>query len=268
MENLEQKQTVEGKPSGSKTRTTLYVVLIIFFVALIALAVAAVNLTYRAGQVAENAAAAVEPIGDRMRNLFLPATPVILPNASTIVREINDLARLETASYEMEKVITADSGQEGLLEFFVGESMVFVANGKVFAGVDLSKMTEQDLVVVDPDTVMVRLPAAEIFSDIPVLDNNKSYVADRDTGLLTQADAELETRVRQAAEQAILEAAQGSDILDRANFNAQQYMGGFLEGLGFTEVIFTRDVPPEAPPYEQPIPKGYYLLPTPTPPSG
>ncbi len=266
---MEDKEIIERKPSGSKSRATLNVVLIIFFVALTAVAVGVATLTFRAAQVAENTAGAIEPIGDRMRSLFVGATPVILPNPSTIVREINDLARLETASYELEKVITADSGQDGLLEFFVGESMVFVANGKVFAGVDLSSMTPEDLVVVDPDTVMVRLPAAEIFDDIPVLDNNKSYVADRDTGLLTQADEELETRVRQSAEQAIREAAQGSDILDRANFNAQEYMSGFLEGLGFTEIIFTRDVPPPAQPYEQPLQKGQFVLPTATPsPSG
>lgn len=262
---MEEKEIIETRPSGSKSRATLNVVLIIFFVALTAVAVGVATLTFRAAEVAENTAGAIEPIGDRMRSLFVGATPVILPNPSTIVREINDLARLETASYELEKVITADSGQDGLLEFFVGESMVFVANGKVFAGVDLSTMTPEDLVVVDPDTVMVRLPAAVIFDDIPVLDNEKSYVADRDTGLLTQADEELETRVRQSAEQAIREAAQGSDILDRANFNAQEYMAGFLEGLGFTEVIFTREIPTDIVPYEQPLRKGQVLLPTATP---
>jgi hypothetical protein len=98
-----------------------------------------------------------------------------------------------------------------------------------------------------------------------MLDNDRSFVADRDTGLLVKGDPALETQVRQSAEAAILEAASSSDILERANFNAQQYMQGFLEGLGFTEVIFTQDVPTDVPPYEQPVPKGYLLLPTPTP---
>lgn len=257
------------KDSPSKTtnrsRNVLYGSLIAFFVVLSLLAFAVARLAIRAGDAAEAATSAVEPIGDRVRNLLVPATPVILPNPATIIREIKDLARLETASYEMEKVVTADSGQDGLLEVFLGESMVFVAYGKVYAGVDMSKMSDQDLVVVDPQTVMVHLPPAEIFEDIPALDNDRSYIADRDTGLLSRADPELETKVRQAAEQSIREAAQGSDILDRANANAQEYMKGFLEGLGFTNVIFTQDVPPAAPPYEQPIPKGYFLLPTSTP---
>lgn len=210
----------------------------------------------------DGASSAIEPIGDRVRSLLVPATPVILPNPQTVVKQINDLSRLETASYEMEKVVTADSEQEGFLGMLLGESMIFIAYGKVYAGVDFSKMTAADLVVVDPDTVMVHLPPAEIFADIPVLDNDRSFVADRDTGLLTRADPGLETQVRQAAEASIREAAQSSDILNRANTNAQTYMHNFLSGLGFTEIIFTPDTPPAAEPYQQEIPKGYYLLPT------
>ena len=260
--HMEQKEIVA---SSNRGRNLFYGAGVIFLIAASVLVFAGARFAMRAGDAAESAASVVEPIGDRVRQLFVPATPVILPNPATIVRQINDLARLETASYELEKVVTADSGQDGLVDLFLGESMVFVAYGKVFAGVDLAAMTPQDLAVVDPDTVMVHLPQAMIFNDIPVLDNERSYVADRDTGLLVKGDANLETQVRQTAEASILEAANASDILDRANFNAQQYMQGFLEGLGFTEVIFTQDVPTNVPPYEQPVPKGYLLLPTPAP---
>jgi hypothetical protein len=258
----------EVSKSSSTGKNVLYGAAVIFVIAASVLLFAGARLAMRAGDAAESAAAAVEPIGDRVRELFVRATPVILPNPATIVTQINDLARLETASYEMEKIITADSNQSGLMEFLLGESMVFVAHGKIYAGVDLSTMTPADLVVVDPDTVMVHLPQAEIFEDIPALDTERSFVADRDTGLLVKGDANLETQVRQSAEAALREAGRSSDILDRANFNAQQYMQGFLEGLGFTEVIFTQDVPTDVPPYEQPVPKGYLLLPTPTPTGG
>lgn len=250
----------------SRSKNVLYGALIAFFVMLAFMAFAVARLVMTAGDAAEAATAAVEPIGNRVRNLLVPATPVILPNPTTIIRQINDLARLETASYELEKIVTADSGQSGgLLDIFLGESLVFVAYGKIYAGVDMSKMTKDNIAVVDPETVMIYLPPAEIFSDIPVLDNDKSYIADRDTGLLTRADPALETQVRQVAEASIREAAEGSDILERADQNAQEYMQGFLEGLGFENVIFTQKLPTDVPPYEQPIPKGYYLLPTPTP---
>lgn len=262
---MEQEEIVKR---GSRGRNVLYGAAVVFLISASVLIFAGARFALRAGDAAGSAAAAVEPIGDRVRELFVRATPVILPNPATIVTQINDLARLETASYELEKVITADSGQAGLAGLFLGESMVFVAHGKVFAGVDLAAMTPEDLAVVDPDTVMVHLPQAMIFDDIPVLDNERSFVADRDTGLLVKGDPNLETQVRQSAEAAITEAAAASDILDRANFNAQNYMQGFLEGLGFTEVIFTQDVPTNVPPYEQPVPKGYLLLPTATPGAG
>ncbi len=249
----------------SRGRTVIYGLVVMVFVALAFLVFAVARLVMSVGDTAEGAASAVEPIADRFRQLLVPATPVILPDPATIVRQINDLARLETASYEMEKIVTADSEQDGLLGMLLGESMIFVAYGKLYAGVDFSEMTAADMVVVDPDTVMVHLPPARIFEDIPVLDNERSYVADRDTGLLTRADPALETQVRQAAEASIREAATGSDILGRANANAQTYMHNLLSGLGFTEVIFTPDTPAPVAPYQQNIPKGYFLLPTATP---
>lgn len=250
-----------GRPR-SKARMVLLGLLVVFFVALAVLTFAVARLV---NNVSDGATAAIEPLGDRVRSLLVGATPVILPDPATIVVQINDLSRLETASYEMEKVVTADSEQDGLIGMLLGESMVFIGYGKVYAGVDFSKMTAADMVVVDPTTAVVHLPEAEIFADIPVLDNERSYVADRDTGLLTQADPQLETQVRQAAENAIREAAQSSDILARANSNAQTYMRNFLSGLGFVNVTFTSETPPPAAPYQQEIPKGYYLLPTATP---
>ena len=206
----------------------------------------------------------VEPVGNLVRQLALPATPEILPNPSTIVREINDLSRLETASFEFEKVITAETKQD-VFWGALGESMVFVAYGKVYAGVDFAEMSVDDLQVYDANTVYVYLPPARIFEDIPVLDSQRSFVADRDTGILTRADPELETEVRRAAENAIMEAAQESEILERANNNAQEYMLNFLQGLGFENVIFTDEPPEPAPPFEQQIPKGFILTPQPTP---
>jgi hypothetical protein len=249
-------------PPRSRSRSILYGLIALFLVALCFLAFAVARLVNTVG---EGASGVVEPLTERVQSLLVPATPVILPDPATVVMQINDLSRLETASYEMEKVVTADSEGDGLIGMLLGESMIFIAYGKVYAGVDFAQMTAADLVVVDPDTVMVHLPPAQIFADIPILDNERSYVADRDTGLLTRADPELETQVRQAAEASIREAAQASDILNRANANAQTYMRNFLSGLGFTEVIFTPDTPPPAAPYQQEVPKGYFLLPTPTP---
>lgn len=237
-------------------RKLAYLFLIIFF----AVSAFAIYTLVRGVQTVDDAV--VEPVGNLVRQLVLPVTPEILPNPATIVLEIKDLARLETASYELEKVVTAESNTD-VLWGALGEKMVFVAHGKVVAGVDMAAMRADDLRVVDPDTVWVHLPEAVLFDDLPVLDNEQSYVADRDTGLLTRADPELETQVRREAEASILEAAQSSELLLRADENARAYMENFLRGLGFENVVFMEETPPVPPPYEQPVPKGFAVTPVP-----
>lgn len=243
--------------SDSMLRKIMYLFMILFF---IIGAFAAFTVITTARSVNKGVAA---PIGNLFNQLLIPATPVILPSSTTIVNEINDLARLETASVEMEKVVTAERNNE-FLWGTMGESLIFVAHGKVVAGVDFAKMTPEDIAVVDPVTVMVHLPEVELFDDLPALDNEKSYVADRDTGLLTRADPTLETEVRKVAEQRLKEEATASGVLETAEYNAQQYMLNFLKGLGFENVTFTDETPPVPEPYVQQIPKGYILL-TPTP---
>ena len=82
----------------------------------------------------------------------------------------------------------------------------------------------------------VRLPAAEIF--VATLDNEKSYIYDRQVGFLTRGDVDLETAARQAAERAIRQSALEDGILEQAQRNAESYMDRFLRSLGFPAVIF------------------------------
>lgn len=259
MESESELTRKSGRPKRSGLRSLLYGLLILFFIVLAYFVFTVARLVLNVNNTVSQASSSLDPITELARDLFLPATPVILPNAATIVHQINDLARLETVSYEVEKVVTAEDNSD---QFFglLGESIIFVAYGKVYAGIDLSAMTTEDLVVVDPTSVVVHLPDAYVFEDIPALDNERSFVADRDTGLLTRADPALETRVRQEAEVAIREAAAQSDILDRANQNAEAYMRNFLTGLGFTNITFTDERPTDITPYVQPIPKGYVVV--------
>ena len=73
---------------------------------------------------------------------------------------------------------------------------------------------------------------------IHTLDNQKSYVYDRETGLLTRGDVNLETTARKAAESEILKAALEDGILNQAAENGKVFMERFLDELGFDKVIF------------------------------
>ena len=170
---------------------------------------------------------------------LLHPTPTVLPDPVTIIREVRSLARLETIQYSVEKVITGEINSEAFA-FLVKDRLLFVAHGTVLAGVDLSKLEPDDLWV-DQGVLNVRLPATEVF--IAALDNEKSYVYERDTSVFRQADPNLETLVRQAEEQEIKKAALEDGILELAQQNAEIYLTRFFLALGYADVIFA---PPDS----------------------
>lgn len=169
----------------------------------------------------------------QVQQLFNP-TPTIYPDAVTVVLQVRALARLETAQYTIEKVITAEIGQ-GALGALFGDRLLFVAHGEVIAGTDLSRMAGSDVIVSPDGRVTMILPAAEIF--ITKLDNDQSYVYDRQTGLLTHGDVNLETQARQVAEDEIEKAALEDGILNLAQTNAQAFVERLMRSLKFTEVL-------------------------------
>jgi len=165
---------------------------------------------------------------------LLHPTPTIIPDPVTIIQDIHALARLETIQYTVEKVITAEIGQ-GNFGFLFGDKLLFVAHGFVIAGIDMEKLQPGDMQMVN-GVLNVRLPPAEVF--VATLDNEKSHVYDRQTGLLTQGDQNLESTARQAAETEIKKAALEDGILKLAQQNAETYLSKFFGALGFPNPVF------------------------------
>ena len=174
---------------------------------------------------------------------MLNPTPTIIPNPITIIRDVRSLARLETIQYTVEKVITAEQGQ-GTLGVLFGDKLIFIAHGQVIAGVDLSKLSADDIEIKD-GILFLNLPNPEIF--VATLDNEKSYVYDRQTGLLTKGDINLESSARRLAEDEIEKAAVEDGILDLARQNAENYLTRLLSDLGYPEVIIVSDKPTPLP---------------------
>jgi hypothetical protein len=166
---------------------------------------------------------------------LLHPTPTIIPDPVTYINEVRALARLETIQYSVEKVITAEQNQ-GTFSFLFGDRLLFVAHGVVIAGIDMEKISPPDMRF-ENDVLYVTLPPAEVF--IATLDNQKSYVYDRDTGLLSQGVQDLETLARQAAEDEIRKAALEDGILTQAQTNAENYLYRFFQALGYHNVIFS-----------------------------
>jgi hypothetical protein len=180
------------------------------------------------------------PVREMTNNLstqiaeVLHPTPTILPDPVTIVHEIQSLARLETIKFSLEKIITAEIHQ-GAFDWLIGDRLIFVAHGEVIAGIDLNKLAPEDLEVKN-GVLYVTLPEVEIF--ITALDNEQSYVYDRDTGLFTHGEVNLETEARRATELEIEKSALEDGILDLAEQNAISFLDRLFRDLGYPEVIF------------------------------
>jgi hypothetical protein len=182
----------------------------------------------------------LSPVRDMTNDLstqvsrVLNPTPTILPDPVTIIHEVRSLARLETIKFSLEKIITAETRQ-GVFEWLVGDRLIFIAHGEVIAGIDLNKLDPEKMEVRD-GVLFVTLPEAELF--VVAIDNKQSYVYDRETGIFTHGEVNLETEARRAAENEIEKSALEDGILDLAAQNAEAFLDRLFRDLGFPEVVF------------------------------
>jgi hypothetical protein len=160
---------------------------------------------------------------------------VVRPTANVLAK-IQDLRRLESVSFHMERVIDLTEKQSqlfGLLE--TEDAILLIAAADVRAGVDLAKLGPADVVVdMEKRTARIALPPAEIFG--AALDGEKTYVHTRKTGVLARRRENLETRARQEAERTLVEAAREAGILARAEENATRAVRELVRSLGYERV--------------------------------
>ena len=155
-------------------------------------------------------------------------------NSTAVVEQIRSLNRLETADYSIEKIIDAGTNGGTFKQLLFGDRLLLIAHGDVIAGVDLSKLQKNN-VQIDQSTITMTLPPTEIL--VSKLDESQTRVYDRQLGLLTKGDQNLESEARKAAESSITKAACTDGILKIASDNAQKQLTATLKGLGFATVI-------------------------------
>ncbi len=153
----------------------------------------------------------------------------------TVVQQIQQLQRLETVSYTMDKIISGEHENAYLPQFLAGDRLLLVVHGEVVGGINLAGLQPGD-VILQGQKVLIHLPAAEILSTR--IDNARTRVYSRDTGLFTSPDPNLESEVREEAERQLQQAALQDGILKIAAENARGTISGMLKGFGFREVDF------------------------------
>lgn len=156
------------------------------------------------------------------------------PVTISALRELAQLTTFEMVEY----TVIEKSDDRGWLNWATGDSVSMFVVARIGAGVDLSALTPE-MVDSDPETLTatVRLPAPEIsYVDV---DEDQTTVYDRDTGIFTSGDPQLESSARLAAEEVLVQAALDAGLLERAGNEAQVVITTFLESLGYADVTVT-----------------------------
>lgn len=151
----------------------------------------------------------------------------------TVVRQVRQLARLETVVFGMDKIVAGGDENKYLPQFLVGDRLLLMAYGEAIAGVDLRKLDE-GAVAVEGQTVRLTLPEPEVF--VVRVDNERTRVYSLQTGLFTAVDPHLETEARREAERQLRQAALDNGILALARDHARATLTAFVTALGFTAV--------------------------------
>jgi hypothetical protein len=158
--------------------------------------------------------------------VFHPRNDQTVVTASVVLTALRDRGFFVTQTYVFDEpvTITKTSGS-ALKDFFFGQTITARGVMEANVGIDLAKITEQN-VRIDGDTVTIVLPSASVFNVRPIgpidVKNTQGVLKrllEKDTGY-NEALAELTRQAEEAAKQ--------PELLERANVRAKEDIERFL----------------------------------------
>lgn len=171
----------------------------------------------------------------------LPGTETVDRSQPAVLLAVRDMAELRAASGQYHVVLDIEQDVPILPAVIAGERTLFVALGTVDAAIDLAGLDEDAVEVSDDGTgVVLTLPPAQLTD--PRIDPDGSYVYDRQQGLLNRlgsvvaGDLSDDQALYQQATDMLADAAEDSDLRERAEANTTEVLRTLLQGLGFTDV--------------------------------
>jgi type II secretory pathway pseudopilin PulG len=173
----------------------------------------------------------------------LTPTPSPTPTPIVVITHISPLGRLETAEYTMRTVIDLENEPTNIWENIFGtDKLTLMAEGEVVAGIDFNKVKPEDIVT-QGTTVKMTLPAPEILYSR--IDNERTSVYERRTGLFRRLDKTLESRARVLAEESLVEWAVERGIYEQAKESGRLQIESLLRSLGFTDITLEFETEPD-----------------------
>ncbi len=203
-----------------------------FFAFLVALVLGAVLLGFFLNR-------AQSGIPGRLATLITGRSERFEVTVPVVVERIQGLNRLETVVYSLDTIVENNKTSPVFPDILAGDKILLVVHGQSVAGIDLSKLKREDVRIdgAHGRSIHINLPPSEIFSTS--IDNLKTKVYARTTGVLVPADQNLESDARAKAQQQLQAAALSDGILDAARKNARASIALLLTTLGFERVDVT-----------------------------
>jgi hypothetical protein len=149
----------------------------------------------------------------------------------TIIK-IKDLNQLGTVEYKVSKII---SGTDDLTWYKIGNrKILFSCEATIKAGIDFSKLKEEDIRVKDK-IVSLKMPKAEII--YVKIDHNNIKEEYKETGFFRNdfSNAEKDALLK-LGEESINKALPDMGMLKEAEKNATLFIKSFLRSSGFNDV--------------------------------
>lgn len=159
-----------------------------------------------------------------------PSTITIFGTAA-VLKQVQQLNELVTVKYVIEKVVGMSN-----VNAFGEDRVLLIAHGIVKAGVRLDELKSEDVEQRRDGEITLRLPKAKIL-DV-YLDEKRTQVYERSTGIFRRFNKDLEKQARDNAVDSIRAAATELDIIHEAQTRAEKDVRQLLMVIGFKQVNF------------------------------
>lgn len=168
--------------------------------------------------------------------------------AAVLLTELRDQSEYVAAEARFSTVVDVEEDADYLPDFLKGEQTTFIAEGDVEATVDFSQLTTNGIDVAADGSVTVTLPEP-VLSEVRI-DNDATYVADRDRGALDRLEDAVtggnptdDQALYQRADEKLADAAADSELRARAQENTETFVTGLVEAMGYEDVTVVFETP-------------------------
>ncbi len=168
---------------------------------------------------------------------WFKAKPILIENTPIIIENIKDMQQLITiASYD-EVVVTKIMNDEhpilsNILNPGAVKKIVLIAKGKVYAGMDLRTLKENDVKIIK-DSISINLPKTRIIDAIVNPSDCEIFIENGTWTTLEVNNVKMEAKVK------IQERAIDRKILEKASKKSILVIENFLRSIGFKKIAIT-----------------------------